>query len=71
MKKMMSGKKKQRVEANIRGIKMSRNDITGDKLRSKPNTKAFRDNYDSIFGNKKCSVKSAKSTSDLNLKEKK
>jgi hypothetical protein len=28
---------------------MTTNDITGDRLRSKPNTKAFDDNFDRIF----------------------
>lgn len=29
---------------------MSTNDITGDRLRSRPNNKAFDDNFDRIFG---------------------
>ena len=28
---------------------MSTNDITGDALRSKPNTKQYEENYDRIF----------------------
>jgi len=28
---------------------MSKNDITGDKLISKTNTKSYEDNYDAIF----------------------
>ena len=27
----------------------TQNDITGDKIKSKTNSKSFRDNYDSIF----------------------
>ncbi|MDC6481081.1 hypothetical protein PQZ46_00860 [bacterium] len=30
----------------------TRNDITGDELRSKTSTEKYRDNYDKIFGNK-------------------
>jgi hypothetical protein len=30
----------------------TKNDITGDFLVSKPNSKQFEDNYDLIFGNK-------------------
>jgi hypothetical protein len=30
----------------------TRNDITGDELRSKTPTDKYRDNYDKIFGNK-------------------
>jgi hypothetical protein len=30
----------------------TRNDITGDELRSKTPTEQYRDNYDKIFGNK-------------------
>ena len=29
------------------------NDITGDKLKSKPNNDGYRDNYEAIFGGKK------------------
>lgn len=29
---------------------MTTNDITGDRLRSRPNNKAFEDNFDRIFG---------------------
>jgi hypothetical protein len=32
---------------------MTTNDITGDKLRSRPNSKAFNDNFDAIFNNTK------------------
>lgn len=32
---------------------MSKNDITGDNLISKTNSKAYDDNYDAIFGKKK------------------
>ena len=28
---------------------MSRNDITGDKIKSKPSSRAYLDNYDRIF----------------------
>jgi len=31
----------------------ARNDITGDELKSKTNSEAYRDNYDRIFGNKR------------------
>lgn len=31
----------------------AKNDITGDAIKSKPNTKAFEDNFDKIFGKKK------------------
>jgi|TARA_B110000285_G_scaffold43061_1_gene47857 hypothetical protein len=31
----------------------TKNDITGDELKSKNNTKAYEDNYDRIFGKKK------------------
>ena len=31
---------------------MSKNDITGDNLISKTNSKAYDDNYDAIFGKK-------------------
>ena len=30
----------------------ARNDITGDELKSKTNSDAYRDNYDRIFGSK-------------------
>ena len=30
----------------------TRNDITGDSIQSKSNSKKFRDNYDTIFGKK-------------------
>jgi DnaJ-class molecular chaperone len=32
---------------------MSHNDITGDNLTSRPNSKAFDENFDKIFGKKK------------------
>lgn len=32
---------------------MSNNDITGDALKSRPNSKAFDENFDKIFGKKK------------------
>jgi hypothetical protein len=32
---------------------VARNDITGDKIQSKENSKAYEDNYDKIFGKKK------------------
>ena len=32
---------------------MTTNDITGDKVKSKPNSKAYRDNHDAIFNKKK------------------
>ena len=31
----------------------SKNDITGDEIKSKASTKAYEDNYDRIFGKKK------------------
>lgn len=30
----------------------ARNDITGDELKSKTNSEAYRNNYDAIFGKK-------------------
>ncbi len=33
------------------------NDITGDKLKSKPNNDGYRNNYEAIFGKKKKAVK--------------
>lgn len=33
---------------------MSTNEITGDKQQTKPATDAYRENYDKIFGKKKC-----------------
>ena len=35
----------------------SKNDITGDEIKSKASTKAYEDNYDRIFGNKEPDVK--------------
>lgn len=35
----------------------TRNDITGDELRSKTPTEKYRDNYDKIFGNKDQKIK--------------
>jgi hypothetical protein len=32
---------------------VARNDITGDKIQSKENSKAYADNFDKIFGKKK------------------
>ena len=31
----------------------AKNDVTGDSIRSKASSKAYRDNYDKIFGKKK------------------
>lgn len=31
----------------------TRNNITGDKIKSKPSTDKYRDNYDKIFKSKK------------------
>ena len=31
---------------------MSKNDVTGDRLVSKPNTKSFEENFEIIFGKK-------------------
>ena len=50
---------------------MSKNDVTGDELRSKPNSDKYRSNYDSIFGKKKCAVKNAENCSDSSIKESK
>lgn len=33
---------------------MSTNEITGDKQQTKPSTDLYRENYDKIFGKKKC-----------------
>ena len=33
---------------------MGKNDITNDTLISKPNTRAFEENFDRIFGKKTC-----------------
>lgn len=33
---------------------MSTNEITGDKQQTKPATDLYRENYDKIFGKKKC-----------------
>lgn len=41
----------------------ARNDITGDLIQSKLNSKAFEDNFDRIFG-KKNKVDGANSTTD-------
>ena len=35
----------------------AKNEVTGDKLKSKPNSDNYRDNYDKIFGNKNKSEK--------------
>jgi hypothetical protein len=37
---------------------MSKNDITGDEIKSKPSTEKYRENYDKIFGNKKYNISS-------------
>lgn len=31
----------------------ARNDVTGDRIKSRTNTKKFNDNFDRIFGKKK------------------
>ena len=36
---------------------MSRNDITGDEIKTKVTTSAYRDNYDLIFGGGKALYK--------------
>ena len=42
----------------------TKNDITGDNLISKKNTKAFEDNYDRIFGKKKLPLNEYPNNSD-------
>lgn len=34
------------------GIKTATNPITGDKIQSRPQSKAYQDNYDAIFNKK-------------------
>jgi hypothetical protein len=46
---------------------MSKNDITGDKLVTKPVTKAYEDGFDLIFG-KKC-IKAGKEEALKNVAE--
>ncbi len=41
---------------------MTKNDITGDKIRSKPQTNAYLSGYDIIFKNKKKKVKKCSTT---------
>lgn len=41
---------------------VAKNDITGDKLQSKLNTKEYEDNFDKIFGKKKHNLERAEST---------
>jgi hypothetical protein len=41
---------------------MSRNDITGDEIKSKVSSKEFEDNYDKIFRNKEVQGKAVKVT---------
>ena len=50
---------------------MSKNDVTGDELRSKHNSDKYRDNYSAIFGKKKCAVKNVVNCSDSNTKSSK
>lgn len=39
----------------------AKNDVTGDKLKSKPSNDKFRQNFDEIFGTgKKCKCKECK-----------
>lgn len=38
---------------------MSKNPITGDEIKSKPNTKSYEDNYDKIFKRKPQSLDAA------------
>lgn len=33
----------------------TKNDVTGDALKSKPSSAAYRDNYDKVYGAKKTS----------------
>jgi hypothetical protein len=35
-----------------KGVQMSHNDVTGDRLASRPNTKKYEENYDRIFRKK-------------------
>jgi hypothetical protein len=43
----------------------TKNDITGDSLVSKTNSKAYEDNYDKIFGKKKKTVYYAENPLDF------
>lgn len=36
---------------------MSKNDITGDTIKTKPNSRTYRDNWEKIFGDKKSNEK--------------
>lgn len=49
----------------------STNDITGDRLVSKGNTKAYDDGYDRIFGNKDKVIPDGNIPCGVNLKKKK
>jgi hypothetical protein len=45
----------------------SKNDITGDLLKSKPSTKKYEDNFDKIFGKK--NIQAGKDEALLNAQE--
>jgi hypothetical protein len=44
--------------------KVSKNDITGDEIRSKQTNDNYRNNFDRIFGNKQTEMAMRLSTSD-------
>ena len=47
----------QSCRKNERKTMTTRNEITGDELRSRTSTEKYRDNYDKIFGKKDQKVK--------------
>lgn len=49
----------------------SRNDVTGDKIQTKPTTKEYADNWDKIFGKCACYPDLCKCIDNCRLKEKK
>ena len=46
----------------------TKNDVTGDSIRTKTVSKAYRDNYDRIFRKKKKAVKKEESSESPNRK---
>lgn len=48
----------------------SRNDITGDKIQTRPTTREYADNWDKIFGKCACSPDLCKCIDKCKLKEK-
>ena len=44
----------------------ARNDITGDSIQSKSNSKKYRDNYDAIFGKNKDYKQQQQDLTELN-----